>query len=216
MHANLIGLLFLFLLASIYGEYNNYRHFRAGIDNNSLNILSNIDFLYRKTESSRNSIPSSNTRFQYGRVSTPSSNAEGEGDQDPMPSLNTESESGHYPDRFYQSSDECLYFSTDGKIYSWREAERGCSQDITRLLEDCLDLQPVENGRQLVLNSEKAEIFRSLYRKYHEENLVVHLPSDYNSLARCNDRIDDKWSRYCTSTLNTNSICFETISNNEK
>jgi hypothetical protein len=123
---------------------------------------------------------------------------------------------GRCPHRFYQLGDECVYFSTEGKIYSWKQAERECSRHVARLLHDHSNLQPVGGVRQLVLNTpEKTEIFRALYRKEHQQNFAVRLPSDYNTLTRCRDGIDDKWPEYCTPTQDTSSTCFETISHGQ-
>jgi hypothetical protein len=123
---------------------------------------------------------------------------------------------GRCPDRFYQLRDECVYFSADGKIYSWKQAQRECSRRIARLLDDHPHLQPIRGVRQLVLNTpEKTEIFRSLHRKHHEQNFAVRLPSDYNTLPRCSDGKDDKWPQYCKPTQDESSTCFETISHSE-
>jgi len=72
---------------------------------------------------------------------------------------------------------------------------------------------PTKGVRQLVLNTpEKTEIFRALFREYNEQNYAVRLPSDYNTLERCRDAKDDKWPHYCTNPKDSNSTCFETIS----
>ena len=128
-------------------------------------------------------------------------------------SLNAQFKRGHCPHQFYQLDNECVYFSTDGKIHSWKQAERECSRRIARLLDDHPNLRPVRSVRQLVLNTpEKTKIFRALYRKANEQNFAVRLPSDYNTLPRCRDEKDDKWPQYCASTQDKNSTCFQTIS----
>lgn len=128
-------------------------------------------------------------------------------------SFNTQFKRGQCPHPFYQLDNECVYFSADGKIYSWKQAEHECSRRIARLLDDHPNLRPVRGVRQLVLNTpEKTKIFQALYRKANEQNFAVRLPSDYNTLPRCSDEKDDKWPQYCASTQNANATCFETIS----
>jgi len=130
---------------------------------------------------------------------------------------------GRCPRRFYQLGDECVYLSTDGKIYSWKQAQRACSQRISRLLNDQSssnieqpNMQPTNGVRPLVLNTpEKTELFRALSREYDEKNFAVHLPSDYNTLQRCRDGRDDQWPYYCTNTENASATCFETTSNDQ-
>lgn len=138
-------------------------------------------------------------------------------------SFNAQFQRGRCPNRFYQLGDECVYLSTDGKIYSWKQTERACSRRISRLLDDQSssninqpNMQPDKGVRQLVLNTpEKTELFRALSREYDEHNFAVRLPSDYNTLQRCLDGKDDKWPHYCTDTQNTSATCFETTSHGQ-
>ncbi|UJR31295.1 hypothetical protein I4U23_018793 [Adineta vaga] len=128
---------------------------------------------------------------------------------------------GRCPERFYQSNQECLYFSTDGKIYSWNEAERICARRVARMLNKHSqsdmsqpNMTPTKGVRQVVLNTpEKTEIFRALFREYNEQNFAIRLPSDYNTLTRCFDGKDDKWPQFCTNVPYSNQTCFETVSN---
>ncbi|CAF1154038.1 unnamed protein product [Rotaria sp. Silwood1] len=128
---------------------------------------------------------------------------------------------GRCPERFYQLRDECLYFSIDGKIYSWQNADSICSRRIGSILQqqsasnpEQPNMQPTLGVRQLVLNTpEKTEILRAFYQEYSEQNFAVRLPYDYHTLQRCNDGQDDKWPLYCTNTQYPNSTCLETISN---
>ncbi|CAF0860207.1 unnamed protein product [Adineta ricciae] len=128
---------------------------------------------------------------------------------------------GRCPERFYQSGQECLFFSTDGKMYSWNEAERMCARRVARMLNkhsqsdlNQPNMTPTKGVRALVLNTpEKTEAFRALFREYNEQNYAVRLPSDYHTLSRCLDGKDDKWPRLCTNAPYSNSTCFETVSN---
>ena len=133
-------------------------------------------------------------------------------------SFDTQFPRGRCPERFYQSGEECLYFSTDGKIYSWLEARRVCSQRVARMLNkhsqsdmNQPNMSPTQGVRQLVLNTpEKTEIFRALSREYNEQNYAVSLPADYHTLQRCRDGKDDKWPGFCTNTPTLNATCLET------
>jgi hypothetical protein len=125
---------------------------------------------------------------------------------------------GRCPPRFYQSGDECLYFLTDGKHYSWQHAERICSERIAGMLgqqqtssiNNQPNMTPTKDVRQLILNTpEKTEIFRALLREYDEQNFAVRLPSDYNTLPRCHDGQDDRWPNYCTNSPSSDTTCFE-------
>jgi hypothetical protein len=137
--------------------------------------------------------------------------------------FDTQFQRGRCPHRFYQLGDECVYLATDGKIYSWKQAERACSRRIARMLNDQSwstsdqpNMQPTKGVRQLVLNTpNKTELFRVLYREYEEQNFAVRLPLDYNTLQRCRDGKDDKWPYYCTDSQSTNSTCFETTASGQ-
>ncbi|CAF2623072.1 unnamed protein product [Rotaria sp. Silwood2] len=128
---------------------------------------------------------------------------------------------GRCPERFYQIGEECLYFSIDGKIYSWQNADRICARRIGNILEqqsssnpDQPNMKPTKGVRQLILNTpEKTEILRAFSQEYNEQNFAIRLPSDYNTLQRCNDAQDYKWPFYCANTQNTNSMCIEDTSN---
>ena len=125
---------------------------------------------------------------------------------------------GRCPDRFYQVGDECLYFGTDGRKYSWHQAQRVCARQIARLLDRQTsitigqsNMKPTKGVRQLILNTpEKTKILEALYREYDELNTVVRLPSDYNTLHRCHDGKEDNWPPYCINPDNHNATCFET------
>jgi hypothetical protein len=125
---------------------------------------------------------------------------------------------GHCPDRFYQVGDECLYFGTDGKRYSWYQAQRVCTRRIARLLERQTpfvigqsQMKPTKGVRQLILNTpEKTKILEALYREYDELNIAIRLPSDFNTLRRCYDREEDNWPQYCANPEGPNATCFET------
>jgi hypothetical protein len=117
---------------------------------------------------------------------------------------------GRCPDRFYQIGDECLYFGTDGKRYSWHQAQRVCARRIARSLER-QNMKPTKGVRQLILNRpEKTKILEALYREYEELNIVVRLPSDFNTLHRCHDEKEDNWPQYCINPESLNATCFET------
>ena len=126
---------------------------------------------------------------------------------------------GLCPKPFYQLGDECLFFSIDGKVFSWQQAERVCSFRVAALLDYQLSLntdpqtiKPTNGVRQLVLNTPgKTEILRALYREYSEQNFAVRLPLDYNTLRRCQDGKDDRWPYYCTNT-HANATCLEAVS----
>ncbi|CAF1026662.1 unnamed protein product [Rotaria sordida] len=136
--------------------------------------------------------------------------------------FDTQFSRGRCPERFYQLGEECLYFSIDGKIYSWQNADRVCARRIGGILQqqsasnpDQPNMQPTRGVRQLTLNTpEKTEILRAFYQQYNEQNFAIRLPYDYNILQRCNDGQDDKWPTYCTNIPYSNATCFEAISNN--
>jgi len=125
---------------------------------------------------------------------------------------------GRCPQRFYQVGDECIYFANDGKAHPWKRVDNLCSRRIARLLEEPTsgnseqpNMKPTKGVRQFVLNTPaKTEILRALLREYQEQNFAVRLPSDYNTLVRCQDGMDDKWPRFCPGFQPTNSTCVET------
>ncbi len=125
---------------------------------------------------------------------------------------------GRCPNRFYQLGNECLYFATDGKIYSWHQAQRLCARRIVRSLErqasfvnSQLNMKSIKGVRQLILNTpEKTKILEALYRDYEELNTAIRLPSDFNTLHRCHDGKEDNWPKYCTNPEGPNATCFET------
>ncbi|CAF1031984.1 unnamed protein product [Adineta ricciae] len=125
---------------------------------------------------------------------------------------------GQCPYRSYQINNECVYFSTEGPIYAWHQAQRLCARQIRRLLEQHTfsvinqnRTKPIANVRQLILNTpEKTKILQALFRDYDELHYAVQLPSDYNTLQRCKDGKEDYWPQYCVNQNNTsNSTCFE-------
>ncbi|CAM4922556.1 unnamed protein product [Rotaria socialis] len=129
---------------------------------------------------------------------------------------------GVCPERFYQLGDECLYFSIDGKIFQWQQAQHICERRVGPILEqpwsnpDQPNMKPTKGVRQLVLNTpEKTEIFQALFREYSEQNWAVRLPLDYNILQRCQDGKDDKWPQFCEKRSSFNSSCFETTSSGQ-
>lgn len=138
-------------------------------------------------------------------------------------SFDTQFSTGRCPQRFFQVGDECLFFATDGKSYSWIDAERLCRGRIGRMVDQWAEssamgnqpnLKPTLGVRQLVLNTpEKTDILRALYQIYGEENFAVRLPNDYNTLRRCSDGHDDKWPYFCNSIVPFNTTCFEAKSN---
>lgn len=133
--------------------------------------------------------------------------------------FDTQFSRGRCPDRFFQLGDECVYFSAEGKIYSWQQAERVCQKRVARMLDispntNQPNMQPTRGVRQLVLNApEKTDILRAFFQEYSEQSYAARLPSDYNTLRRCHDGQDDKWPHYCNSNVSPNATCFETISN---
>ncbi|CAF2235851.1 unnamed protein product [Rotaria magnacalcarata] len=125
---------------------------------------------------------------------------------------------GRCPERFYEIGDECLYFSIDGKIFQWQQAQHICERRVGPILEQPSNnpsqpnMKPTRGIRQLVLNTpEKTEILRAFFREYDEQNWAVRLPFDYNTLQRCQDGKDDKWPQFCENRPPSNSSCFETI-----
>lgn len=137
-------------------------------------------------------------------------------------SFDTQFSTGRCPRRFYQLSNECVYFAIDGKSYSWRQVDRVCSQRIANLLEEPSasnleqpNMQPTRGVRQLTLNTpEKTEILRALFRDYSDQNFAVQLPDDYTTLARCRDGQDDRWPQFCANSQYNKSGCYETVSAN--
>ncbi|CAF1041144.1 unnamed protein product [Rotaria sordida] len=132
-------------------------------------------------------------------------------------SFNAQFSRGRCPDRFYQIGDECLYFGTDGRKYSWHQTQRICTIRIARLLQQTtftigqVNIKPNKGVRQLILNTpEKTKILEGLYREYDELNFAIRLPSDYNTLNRCHDDKEDDWPQYCVNPHNSNATCFET------
>jgi len=135
-------------------------------------------------------------------------------------SFDTQFTTGRCPQRFFQVGDECLFFATDGKSYSWTDAERLCRGRIGRMVDQWAEssatanqpnIKPTLGVRQLVLNTpEKTDILRALYQIYGEENFAIRLPNDYNILRRCSDGQDDRWPHYCNSIVGFNQTCFET------
>lgn len=135
-------------------------------------------------------------------------------------SFDAQFQRGRCPDRFYQLGDECLYFATDGKRYSWHQAQRVCAQRIADSLERQTtsfvigqpSVKPTKGGvRQIILNTpEKTKILEALFREYDELNFLVRLPSDYNTLHRCRDGKQDYWPKYCGNLDASNATCFET------
>ena len=127
---------------------------------------------------------------------------------------------GRCPQRFYQLGEECVFFPNDGKSHAWKRANKICADRIGGILNDASagnseqpNMQPTNGARQLVLNTpEKTEILRALFRDYQEQNFAIRLPSDYQTLVRCNDGQDDKWPQFC-SNAPQNSSCFEAIFN---
>lgn len=124
---------------------------------------------------------------------------------------------GRCPDQFYQLGDECVYFATDGRRYSWRQAQRVCARRVARSVQRQTSfvgqpiVKPTNGVRQLMLNTpEKKKILEALYREYEEVNVAVRLPSDFRTLHRCNDGKDDHWPSFCTTQNNSNATCFET------
>ncbi|CAF3558782.1 unnamed protein product [Rotaria sp. Silwood1] len=125
---------------------------------------------------------------------------------------------GRCPDRFYQIGNECLYFGTDGKKYSWNQIQNICAKRIVRLLKQPkqfvnseVNIKPKKGLRQLILNTpEKTKILEYLHREYEELNFAIRLPSDYNTLQRCHDGKEDNWPQYCINQDSSNGTCFET------
>lgn len=125
---------------------------------------------------------------------------------------------GRCPDRFYQVGEECLYFGTDGRMYSWQQIELVCRINVSRLLErqvpypnGQINIKPKNGVRQLILNTpEKAKILQALHLHYDELQYAVRLPSDYDKLNRCHDDQDDNWPHYCSKPESPNATCFET------
>lgn len=124
---------------------------------------------------------------------------------------------GRCPEYFYQLGDECVYLGTDGRRYSWRQAQRVCARRVARSLQRQTSLsgqpftKPTRGVRQLILNTpEKKKILEALYREYEELNVAVRLPSDFQTLNRCNDGKEDHWPSYCTTSEYPNATCFET------
>jgi hypothetical protein len=125
---------------------------------------------------------------------------------------------GRCPERFYQVGDECLYFATDGKRYSWHQAQRVCARQVARSLERQTsfvvgqpNVKPTKGVRQFILNTpEKTKILEALYREYDELNIAVRLPSDFNTLNRCRNGKENNWPQYCTNPAGPNVTCFET------
>lgn len=125
---------------------------------------------------------------------------------------------GRCPARFYQVGDECIYFANDGKAHPWKRTENLCSRRIARLLDEPSagnseqpNMKPSRGVRQFVLNTPaKTEILRAFLRDYQEQNFAVRLLSDYNTLQRCQDGMDDKWPQFCSGYQPTNSTCLET------
>ena len=111
-------------------------------------------------------------------------------------SFDAQFQRGRCPDRFYQIGDECLYFATDGKRYSWHQAQRVCARRIARSLERQVPfvigqptVKPTKGVRQLILNTPEktVKILEALYREYDELHIAVRLPSDFHTLHRCRD-----------------------------
>lgn len=135
-------------------------------------------------------------------------------------SFDNQFSTGRCPRRFYQLSNECVYFATDGKSYSWRQVDRVCSQRIANLLEEPSasnleqpNMQPTRGVRQLTLNTpEKTEILRALFRDYNDQNFAIQLPNDYTTLMRCQDGQDDRWPQFCPNNKFNQSACYETVS----
>lgn len=135
-------------------------------------------------------------------------------------SFDNQFSTGRCPRRFYQLSNECVYFATDGKSYSWRQVDRVCSSRIANLLDEPSasnleqpNMQPTRGVRQLTLNTpEKTEILRALFRDYNDQNFGIQLPDDYVTLARCQDGQDDRWPQFCPNNQYNKSACYETVS----
>ncbi|CAF1243048.1 unnamed protein product [Adineta steineri] len=133
-------------------------------------------------------------------------------------SFDAQFQRGQCPDHFFQIGNECLYFATDGKKYSWYQAQRVCIRQITRSLERQTSfvlgktfIQPTKGVRQLILNTpEKTKILQALFREYDELNYAIQLPTDYNTLQRCHDDKEDYWPNYCVKPESPNATCFET------
>lgn len=136
-------------------------------------------------------------------------------------SFDAQFQQGRCPFQFLQVGEECLYFSPMGKTYSWKQAERACSQRVARMVNSLSssnlnqpNMEPTSGVRQLVLNTpEKTEILRAFDREYAEQNYGVRLPNDYNILPRCQDGKDDKWPQFCTPPQSPNTTCFEAVTN---
>ena len=125
---------------------------------------------------------------------------------------------GRCPDYFYQLGDECLYFATDGKIYSWAQAQKACEQKVTQLTgrQTAFTLgqskaRSIRGVRQLIVNTpEKTKILNAIYREYDELSYAVRRPSDLNPLHRCNDGQEDHWPQFCENPTAANATCYET------
>lgn len=125
---------------------------------------------------------------------------------------------GRCPDRFYQLGDECVYFATDGKRYSWHQTQRVCTRQIARSLERQTpfavgqsNVKPTKGVRQLILNTpEKLKILEALYREYDELSVAIRLPTDFHTLQRCRNAKEDNWPQFCTNPEGPNATCFET------
>ena len=125
---------------------------------------------------------------------------------------------GQCPDRFYQLGNECVYFGTDGKRYSWQEVQHVCVERVARFLERRatfisgeIPIKPTKVLRQLILNTpQKTKILEALYQHFNELNFAVRIPSDYNTLHRCHDDKEDYWPQYCINPKFSNATCFET------
>lgn len=126
---------------------------------------------------------------------------------------------GRCPERFYQVGEECLYFSIDGKIFSWNRVQHLCERRVGEIVQytsnpEQPNMKPTGGVRQLVINTpQKTEILGAMFREYYEQNWAVRLPFDYDTLKRCRDGQDDKWPEYCDGRPVSNATCFETVSN---
>ena len=124
---------------------------------------------------------------------------------------------GRCPDYFYQLGDECVYFSTAGKVHSWQQAQHLCATRIARLLQRSTSfvngrshLKPSQGVRSFILNTpDKSRILEALYREHDEVNYAVHLPADFHSLHPCVDGKEDHWPQYCHNPHGPNVTCFE-------
>ncbi|CAF1219888.1 unnamed protein product [Didymodactylos carnosus] len=95
---------------------------------------------------------------------------------------------GDCPVRWLQLGNECLYFNTYGKQFSWNDVEQTCTKRISRYLaEDQVKLTR-STVRPILLNTpEKRTLLQALADSYGEDGYAIQLPRDYDN--GCKDAI---------------------------